>query len=337
MFHSHVRPPFLQDIFLDLQFCIKILYYVYNLQSTSCDVNYNFGAKTGDFVAMQKFKIMRGTSFRDPRMSFSVRSTGHFYTWPPDKEKFCIHDFCEIFWCMEGSGTFRLNGSSSILSPGEVWYYPPGSFHEYFPGKNGFHYCWLTIEGPQAALLIEGTGVRPGLNFGGDCPVHLFALLEKLLPVSNKKTQMECLAAAFEIITLICPENTSDSTYNSPALHAKCIIDSNYTRLDLSVEMIAAKIKIHRSTLSRIFLSVYSMTVHGYITLCRIKYAEMLLRDTDSPQAEIARLAGFSSAAYFSKVFTGKIGISPGQYRKLNHKHEPSLPKQDDSEKHFDV
>ena len=279
---------------------------------------------------MQKFKIMRGTSFRDPRMSFSVRSTGHFYTWPPDKEKFCIHDFCEIFWCIEGSGTFRLNGSSSILSPGEVWYYPPGSFHEYFPGRKGFHYCWLTIDGPQAALLIEGTGIRPGINSAGECPVHLFALIEKLLPVSDKKTQMECLAAAFEILTRIYPDKNKKNDFNSAAFHAKCLIDARYTHPDFNVATVAERLNVHRSTISRQFLSSYSMTVHGYITLCRIKYAETLLRDTDTPISEIALMAGFNSAAYFSKVFTEHIGTTPGNYRRLNKSAgtPPSVSKQ---------
>jgi transcriptional regulator GlxA family with amidase domain len=44
--------------------------------------------------------------------------------------------------------------------------------------------------------------------------------------------------------------------------------------------------------------------------------ASRLLRDTDTPLAEVARRTGYGSEYAFSKAFSRQKGMPPGRYRR---------------------
>ena len=53
-----------------------------------------------------------------------------------------------------------------------------------------------------------------------------------------------------------------------------------------------------------------------YLTAVRIQKSKELLRFTDDTLAKIAKIVGFSSEQYLSRVFKALEGISPREYRK---------------------
>jgi len=52
-----------------------------------------------------------------------------------------------------------------------------------------------------------------------------------------------------------------------------------------------------------------------FLTRLRLQYACVKLEATDIPIAEVAALAGFDDAFYFSRVFTRHYGMAPTAYR----------------------
>ena len=247
---------------------------------------------------------------------FRVRSIGHFQLSPPDHEARITFDFGEIFWCVHGSGVFRLNGKTFLLKPDFVWYYPPGSFHDYDPAENDFQYYWLTVDGPLASALFDGLGIKPGLNYGGSCPVHLFSRIAGLLPVIDPTAGVEALSAAFEIFSKIPASSHPRDKQPTLAESARKIIDSQFIDSSFNVEELAERLSVHRSTVSRIFRREWDISVSDYIINCRLKYAMMLLRETNTPVRDVALESGFSSAAYFSRVFTVRTGTTPAAFRR---------------------
>ncbi len=247
---------------------------------------------------------------------FHVRSIGHFQLSPPDHEARKTFNFGELFWCVHGSGVFRLNGETFLLKPDFVWYYPPGSFHDYDPAESDFQYYWLTVDGPLASALFDGLGIKPGLNYGGSCPVHLFSRIANLLPAGNPESGAEALSAAFEIFSKIPASSQPGKEQPTLAERARKIIDSQFTDSAFNVEELAERLSVHRSTVSRIFHREWDISVSDYIINCRLQYAMMLLKETNTPIRDIARESGFSSAAYFSRVFTARTGITPASFRR---------------------
>ena len=279
-------------------------------------VNCIFVAHNREIVAMSTFR--KRTYSCNPKIApgFCVRSIGHFQLSPPDHEARRAFDFGEIFWCVHGRGVFRLAGQEFILNPDFVWYYPPGSFHDYDPFEAEFQYFWLTVDGPGVAPLFDGLGIKPGLNYGGSCPVHLFSRIANLLPAVNPEAGLEALSAAFEIFSKIPASSQPGREQPTLAESARKIIDSQFTDSAFNVEELAARLSVHRSTVSRTFRQKWDISVSDYIINCRLQYAMMLLKETNTPIRDIARESGFSSAAYFSRVFTARTGISPAAFRR---------------------
>ena len=279
-------------------------------------VNCIFVAHNREIVAMSTFR--KRTYACNPKIApgFSVRSIGHFQLSPPDHEARRFFDFGEIFWCVHGKGVFRLDGKEFILNPDFVWYYPPGSFHDYDPFEAEFQYFWLTVDGPGVAFLFDGLGILPGLNYGGSCPVHLFSRIAQLLPVTRQEAGFEVLSAAFEIFCKIPAARQPGDEQPSPAEAARKIIDSQFTDPSFNVEELAARLACHRSTVSRNFSQKWNISVSDYIINCRLQYAMILLKETNTPIREVALESGFSSAAYFSRVFTARTGTTPAAFRR---------------------
>lgn len=255
----------------------------------------------------------------DPDQKLYVRSFGDFVLVPPDTETFRTLDFGEIFWPVSGRGKFFLGGKEHILKPGFVWYYPPGSRHEYYP-LEPFHYCFVSVAGPNAGMFFGLLGLVPGLNPAGDCPVHLFAHLESDLQTRTAVHRVGALNTAFRIVSQISlgryahrkPEKTMDD--------ARSFIESFCTDPDFSVTQLAAELRMHRVSLSRSFFKTFGTTVSDYITHTRLQTAMTMLKQTDFPVSEIAKNCGFHSGNYFSKVFLAHIGLSPQKYRKTCRK-----------------
>ena len=70
----------------------------------------------------------------------------------------------------------------------------------------------------------------------------------------------------------------------------------------------------------RLFKQLFHMTPHQYLTQCRLKMAQKLLRKTDLPVTDICLEVGFVSLSTFSYLFRRKHGVSPLQYRRDTRK-----------------
>jgi AraC-like DNA-binding protein len=65
----------------------------------------------------------------------------------------------------------------------------------------------------------------------------------------------------------------------------------------------------------RVFRATYGVAPLSYVQAVRIARAQVLLRSTPLDIAEIGYRVGFSSPAYFSKIFRRLTGQSPGEFR----------------------
>ncbi len=83
----------------------------------------------------------------------------------------------------------------------------------------------------------------------------------------------------------------------------------------ISRESICRELYISESYLSRTFTKEMGMTLVDYITECRINKAKELLRTTDLTVTNICTQVGYNYAAYFTKIFKEKTGMTPNQYR----------------------
>jgi YesN/AraC family two-component response regulator len=97
------------------------------------------------------------------------------------------------------------------------------------------------------------------------------------------------------------------------ARRAMAFIHAHYTepisRLD-----IAGYIGVNERYMTHCFRTEVGITPMSYLNRCRVKIAAQLLDAGSLSIAEVAFKVGFSSNAYFSRVFQKEKGMSPRDY-----------------------
>ena len=91
-------------------------------------------------------------------------------------------------------------------------------------------------------------------------------------------------------------------------------IDKNYQN-DITLEMLASTLNMNREYFCRLFKKATNITPVEYTNYVRIWKAENLLTTTRESILEISMAVGFSSVAYFNRVFKKLKGTTPSAYR----------------------
>ena len=92
-------------------------------------------------------------------------------------------------------------------------------------------------------------------------------------------------------------------------------IEENYASR-LSVLRLCRDVGISKTSLYRLIRQHFGYTVGDLINSVRIEKSLKMLENRTLSIDEVSRLSGFSSAAYYSKLFKRKKGISPSKHRK---------------------
>jgi AraC-like DNA-binding protein len=95
---------------------------------------------------------------------------------------------------------------------------------------------------------------------------------------------------------------------------AKNYITEHYTD-DISLQEIATHCHVSPFHFSRIFKTFTHCSPHQFLLTIRLKNAELLLKDTSLPIADIAFSSGFNSIEHFSAAFRQQYKNAPAKFR----------------------
>ena len=111
-----------------------------------------------------------------------------------------------------------------------------------------------------------------------------------------------------------------DSKYKDiPVCRALRYIRSHYAE-NLSLELVAEKLCISSSYLSRILNEKTEYGFGGWLHYFRIEVAKELLLTTELKHYEIAERVGYSSYKKFAEHFMDRTGISAKEFRQISRK-----------------
>lgn len=85
---------------------------------------------------------------------------------------------------------------------------------------------------------------------------------------------------------------------------------------ELSLDLLADRLHIGKSTLCHLFRRRLGTTVGKYLGELRLDKARRLLRESRYPIGEIAYMVGYGDANYFSALFRRRFGETPRECRK---------------------
>jgi AraC-like DNA-binding protein len=252
--------------------------------------------------------------------SLFVRSSGHCKVNKDHHENSRIIDFCNFYWCVEGTGFFKFENNYCKITPGDVWYIPKGYLQEFHPGEEGFHYYWLALEGSALPVINDIFKLLPGKKYCGKAPDELFQQIIAGLLNFSPERHLEILEIAFQILFKIAAPVVQENNGEKKLVEeAKELIEKEFSNPEFNVNSLANVLTVNRATLYREFNKTYQISPSEYIKRCRLRKAmEMLVNKTESIK-EIAYACGFASPEYFSTVFTAEFGTSPSRFNPDNH------------------
>lgn len=102
---------------------------------------------------------------------------------------------------------------------------------------------------------------------------------------------------------------------NALVTNVKVLVEQNLENPDLSLSMIAQRLFMNGSYLSRVFKQETEENLIEYITRKRIEKSMQLVDETSLKAYEIAERVGIKDAHYFSICFKKYVGVTVKEYK----------------------
>jgi AraC-like DNA-binding protein len=224
-----------------------------------------------------------------------------------------------------------LNGFSTAIVDGVSYHIEKGDALIIFP--NHLHKFISTVEEDYILLLIPSNIYNDyGKSIDGKRPVSplikngaqndTLITLAKICMESKNLYAYQCrkfLIGAILGVILNDVELVSAHT-NDNALNRILDYCEEHYKENITLEQISIHMFLSKYYISHLFSDQLGVSLTHYINSLRIEETVKLLTTTEIPITDICFSVGFSSIRTFNRVFFDRIGTSPKEYRKNQHK-----------------
>jgi len=224
-----------------------------------------------------------------------------------------------------GNGRLHYDGEPyAVRAPALIWIFP-GVEHGYGPDAGGWREHWVLFTGTGARAFEEmGAFSRdtPLVRAGGRLPLEHFAPLRAALAEAGPHGDLAASAIVQQLLVdagrhgILPPPDGADDVV-ARLREIAC--------LPLSLGEQAARLGHTASSLRRLVQGAAGQGPKELVLAIRLSRAQDLLAGTDHPVERVARMVGYDDAAYFSRLFSAKVGLAPSKFR-LSHRRSPAPP-----------
>lgn len=238
------------------------------------------------------------------------------------------HSCLEFFYCLHGSGQFKIDGNLMDVSPNDLVVINPGIEHtELSLGEAPLEYIVLGVEGVEFLFDNDAGKFCCTSSFTDSHEEILFCLNTMLREIEKKDNRYEAVCQSLLKILFIrflrrTSYSVSATVSRNPSKECALVkkhIDDNFTD-PITLDTLAELTHLNKYYLVHSFHREYNISPINYLIERRIRESRQLLSHTDHSLAQISNLLGFSSQSYFSQSFRRLEHMSPGEYRKQNRK-----------------
>lgn len=230
-----------------------------------------------------------------------------------------LHEFSELIYCKNGSGSVTVNGQAFMLSSGQLMWLPPNYAHRY-EFKDCETVC-AVFSNDFIPLYRQTAGERKLVTHPVD--------MNELCPVLNELHLVDASnrLKISGLLNLICakvlehsdfaPENAAESI-----LYQKVIsyISTHFTE-DITLESTANQFGYNPKYLSHALHALTAVNFRELLAHYRINHAkDLLLSRRDMSISDIALDCGFTAQNTFNRTFKKNVGMTPFAYRNASHK-----------------
>ena len=243
-----------------------------------------------------------------------------------------FHSTYEMHVPVSGTLHIMVEDRDLILSPGQVCVIPPDVIHYVYGDENafrvGFRFAFSPVGKPGSAVyrrFHQAFGSSKDCLILSDCSIYskylAVAAQNIRTPLPDFMTAELLFLALYEAASMAVQAGISDKPvpgYTSDVLLSERIeeyLNQNYTR-ELRLDELAAHLNLSSRQTERIILRLFSIPFTALVNKKRLTTAKLLLKITDLPVEEIARMSGFPDQNYFYRKFSAAYKTTPRKYRK---------------------
>lgn len=219
-----------------------------------------------------------------------------------------------------GSGSLRSGADPSdfAIEAPAVFFLVPGIRHSYAASENGWRERWVLFEGPATEAYVElGYLPResPVLPLADPLPARrLFDRLLRACRPERPGAEVESAALVHQLLLTLSrcriarhggrTHETVLSELRSRACSPASVTE-HARRLGLSVTGLRTAVRRGAGCNPKEFL-----------LRARLNEAKLLLAEARVPITQVARMVGYEDPAYFSRIFTRRVGSTPREFRR---------------------
>ncbi len=216
-----------------------------------------------------------------------------------------------------GGGWYRTPDGrrTTVTAPALLWL-TPGVPHHYGPDPaTGWDEGFVDFAGPATATYTELGYLepdRPVVPLADAGPARaVIARIARAARRGNPLLEVETAAAVHELLVTLRRARAGATADGDPVLEA---LARDACR-PLTVAEHAARHGMTTAELRTAVRRAAGCSPKDYLLSVRLGRAKELLAGTDLPVAAVARRVGYDDPAYFSRLFTRRVGTAPVRFR----------------------
>ncbi len=151
------------------------------------------------------------------------------------------------------------------------------------------------------AQTVSGAAEEAQLTLIKDATAHLATMLDRLVLKLREPTR----AAAQGGLTL------------GQTVRAEAFLAAHFAE-DVTLNDVAAQCGLSPAHFARAFTQTTGMLPNEWLLRYRIDEAKVMMLETSSNIADIAKACGFTDKSHFTRVFMRVAGLNPGAWRRDN-------------------
>lgn len=239
------------------------------------------------------------------------------YTSERDEEGIEVSGFIDPAICLVLRGNAAVTErEETTFGAGTLFYVPAGRNRTLRLDGYRFEAYVVTIKNNYPEVMFADHALQVVDGISTEDARDYLSRMESLLSTGKHTDAVSAVAVYYSFYARILPNlREADGPRLNPVTVSAMEYIKEHCEERLSAGRLSGACNISYSRLAHLFSEELHMTPTELRNKYRIEKAMKLLRSTDDSVMDIGARCGFSSPAFFGKVFREVAGVSPGAYR----------------------